>query len=246
MRTPEATILGSYAYGWQQFRKYFLYVFLVGIIVGVATALGGGFGWPPVGVSVDGDGAGAVVQVTASMVILQILFAAYRILVLPVINFGANGLYLKYIRNEQADIGEIFDGFRTNYLNIVLASLLMLVIIGLGFVMLIVPGIIFACRLAFVPYLVVDKRLDPVAAVEKSWNMTRGYGWRVFGMYLLAIPVTIIGFLCLIVGMFFAVIWVSCAFAALYHAIDLEDQAALNENGALADAGEMPSGDAPA
>ena len=32
----------------------------------------------------------------------------------------------------------------------------------------------------------MDKGLDPVAAIEKSWYMTRGHGWRIFGMYLLS------------------------------------------------------------
>lgn len=238
MSTPEATVLGSYGYGWQQFKKYFLHVFLLGIVVAVATALGGGggFGWPW---AISG-GDDVVMGITASLVILQILLAAYRILILPVIEYGAKGLYLKYIRNEQADVGEVFNGFKTNYLSIVLANLLVMVIVGVGLVLLIVPGIIFAIRLAFVPYLVVDKRLDPIAAVEKSWNMTRGYSWRILGMALLTIPIFIVGLLCLIVGVFFALIWISCAFAAFYHAVDLEDQAALNENGSQSGTDSQP------
>jgi hypothetical protein len=45
-----------------------------------------------------------------------------------------------------------------NYLNAVLAYLLVTVIIIIGFVLLIIPGIIFACKLAFVPYLIVDQK----------------------------------------------------------------------------------------
>ena len=81
-----------------------------------------------------------------------------------------------------------------------LANLLVFAICGIGFVLLIVPGIIFACRLSFVPYLVMDKGLDPVAAIEKSWFMTRGHGWRIFGMYLLSILLFIVGFMLFIVG----------------------------------------------
>ncbi|MCK5277444.1 MAG: DUF975 family protein, partial [Cyclobacteriaceae bacterium] len=125
-------------------------------------------------------------------------------------------------------ISDMFDGFKKNYLNIVLANLLMFAIIGLGFIFLIIPGIILACRLAFVPYLVMDKNLEPVAAVEKSWEMTRGYGWKIFGMGMLAIPIFILGLICLFVGVIFALIWISAAFAAMYHAIDLEEQKQLN------------------
>jgi uncharacterized membrane protein len=122
----------------------------------------------------------------------------------------------------------MFDGFKKNYVNIILANLLVFAIVGLGFVFLIIPGIILACRLAFVSYLVMDKNMDPVAAVEKSWEMTRGHGWQIFGMGLLAIPIFIGGLLCFIVGVVFAIIWISAAFAAMYHAVDLEEQQQLN------------------
>jgi uncharacterized membrane protein len=139
------------------------------------------------------------------------------------------------MRDEKIDLKEMFMGFKSNYLNIILAHLIWIAIVGIGFVFLIIPGIILACRLAFIPYLVMDKSMEPVAAVEKSWEMTRGHGWKIFGMGLLAILIVILGILCLVVGIFFALIWVSGAFAALYHAIDLEEQEKLNENGIKAD-----------
>ena len=214
-RIPIATISGSYGYGWQQMWKYFLYLFLVGVIVAFAGA--------PVSMIHDSE-----IVNTPGMIALQILVAAYWLLLMPVINFGADLMYLRGMRNEKINIREMFDGFRNNYLNIVLANLLTFAIIGLGFVFLIVPGIILACRLAFVPYLVMDKNMGPVEAVEKSWEMTRGYGWKIFGMGMLAIPVFILGLLCLVVGVIFALIWISAAFAAMYHAIDLEEQKQLN------------------
>ena len=77
----------------------------------------------------------------------------------------------------------------------------------------------------------MDKGLDPVAAIEKSWFMTRGHGWRIFGMFLLAIPMFLIGLLLIAVGAYFALMWVSAAFASLYYAVDLQDQARINQNG---------------
>lgn len=216
MRTPAPTLTRSYSYGWQQFTKYFLHLFLVGLITWVA--------WIPTNVPFWEDAS-------AGMVALNIFAAAYAILVVPVINYGAAHAYLKYVRDERADIREVFSGFKTNYLNIILANLLVFAICGIGFVLLIVPGIVFACRLAFVPYLVMDKGLDPVAAIEKSWNMTRGHGWRIFAMFLVAIPLLLIGLLLLGVGVFFAALLVSCAFAALYYAVDLKEQAVMNANG---------------
>jgi uncharacterized membrane protein len=207
-RRPEATITGSYGYGWQQMWKHFLYLFLVMIIVGIAES--------PISIISDSDA-----ENSPGRIIVQILAAAYWLLVFSVIKYGGDLMYLRAIRNQKFEIGEMFDGFKKNYINIILANLLTFSIIGLGFVFLIVPGIILACRLAFVSYLVMDKDMEPVAAVEKSWEMTRGHGWRLFGMGLLAIPVAIGGFLCFIVGIIFSIIWISAAFASMYHAVDL-------------------------
>ena len=214
-KIPRATVTGSYGYGWQQMWKHFLYLFLVIVIVAFAST--------PASILQEADSVG-----TAGMVLLQILAAAYMLLIIPVISFGSDLLFLRGIRNEKIEIQEMFDGFKKNYLNIILANLLTFAIIGIGFVFLIVPGIILACRLSFVSLLVMDKNMEPVAAVEKSWEMTKGYGWTIFGIAMMAIPVFIGGVLFFLVGAIFAIIWISAAFAALYHAVDLEDKKNLN------------------
>lgn len=221
MRTAKATAFGSFGYGWQQLWKYFLHLFLIGVIVWVASVPAQGW--------VGGRGGFD----TAGFTALNVLVAVYGILVLPIVNYGGDWMYLRYMRDEQPNIAAIFDGFKRNYLNIVLANLLVIAICGIGFLFLIVPGIIFACRLSFVPYLVMDKGLDPVAAIEKSWSMTRGHGWRIFGMYLLAVLMFFCGLVLFLVGALLALMWVGCAFASLYHAVDAVDQSRLNQNGVV-------------
>ena len=216
-KNPEASISGSYGYGWQQMKKHFLYFFLILLILAIAES--------PASMASESE-----LQNSPLIIILQIISAAYALLLLPVFTYGGDLLYLRGIRNEEVDLSELFVGFREKYVNIVLANLLKFAIIGMGFVLLIIPGIILACRLVFVSFLVMDKGLDPIAAVEKSWQMTKGHGWKIFGMGLLAIPVFIAGILCFIVGAFVAVMWISAAFTALYHALDLEDKKRMTEN----------------
>ena len=218
LKTPKTTILGSFGYAWQQMWKYFLYLFLIAVIIAFAQSPGSAI-------------SNAAREGGSEMLLLQIIFGAYWLLILPILDFGADLLFLRAMRNEKIDLKELFAGFQSNYLNIILAHLIWVAIVGIGFVFLVVPGIILACRLAFIPYLVMDKNMEPVAAVEKSWEMTRGHGWQIFGMALLAIPIVIAGLLFFVVGIFFAIIWISGAFAALYHAIDLEEQSKLNGNG---------------
>lgn len=131
-------------------------------------------------------------------------------------------------RNEQR-LGNL--AIRLARANLEHANLLVVAIVGIGFVLLIVPGIILGIRLSFVPYLVMDKRLEPVAAVEKSWSMTRGRAMEILLFWLLALALFIVGLLALLIGAFFAHLWIKTAYAAFYHAVDLEEQSRLDANG---------------
>lgn len=224
MKTPKTTAFGSFGYGWQQLWKFFLHLFLVAIVVWVVNIPS----WGPIG--------GHQAWSSPGFVVLNMLATVYWLLVAPVVNYGGDWMYLRFTRDERANVADTFQGFKQGYLNIILANLLVVAICGIGFVLFIVPGIIFACRLAFVPYLVMDKGLDPVTAIEKSWFMTRGHGWRIFGMYLMAIFLIVCGLILLIVPGLIAMMWVGTAFAALYHAVDIEDQARLDQNGTLSTA----------
>ena len=73
----------------------------------------------------------------------------------------------------------------------------------------------------------MDKKLDPIAAVEESWRMTRGHGWTIFFMALTSIFIIFLGALLLIVGIIPAMVWVKSSFASLYHAVSLEKEQAV-------------------
>ncbi len=88
-----------------------------------------------------------------------------------------------------------------------------------GFILLIVPGIILAVRLSFVPFLVIDEGRGPVEALIESWSRTSGYSWTILGAALQAVIIVIVGFIILIVGSIPATMLVYLAFASLYAAI---------------------------
>lgn len=86
------------------------------------------------------------------------------------------------------------------------------------------PTIIIGCRLVFVSYIIMDKKLDPIEAVEMSWRLTRGHGWQIFFMGLVSFFIIIFGLMLLIVGIFPAIMWVSSAFATLYQSVLIEKE----------------------
>ena len=127
--------------------------------------------------------------------ILILFHFAYKILVLVPLKYGASFVYLKAARGEPLEIKDMSRGLG-NYLNVILASLLVKLIVLMGLVILIVPGIIFACKLAFVPYLIVDRKMEVIEAVKESWRMTTDHTLTVFLIGVLAFFIGIVGFLC--------------------------------------------------
>lgn len=143
----------------------------------------------------------------------------YAFLITPVFNYGGSMIFLQAVRKIKPDFEYLIKGFMQNYLTIVLANLLVVALVILGCIALIIPGIIIGCRLVFVSFIVMDKKLDPIEAVELSWKMTKGHGWKIFFMGFVSIFIFIFGLCMLIVGVFPALIWISSSFASLYESV---------------------------
>ena len=152
----------------------------------------------------------------------KIISVIWGFLIIGPIQMSSSWVFLKAVRKEKFKIGDMFSVFERNYWNAVGASFLTFVFVILGLILFIVPGIFFAVRLAFVPYLIIDKKMKAVEAVETSWSMTKGYSWTIFGMFLLAILLVIAGVIALGVGILFSIVWISSAFAVLYHSVSVK------------------------
>lgn len=207
------SIGGSFGYGWKKmFGNAFLPLLVAVIIAGVLNG--------PVGASWKADHNFSF----AVFLLPVILFGlAYKFMFMPVIKYGENLLFLKAMRDEEAELRVLFDGFKKQYLDIVLANLIVFALVMIGMVMLIIPGIIIWCRLAFVPYLVMDKQLEPMKAVEKSWQMTRGHGWTIFFMGVISFFLIIGGLIVFIFGVLISIMWIHSAFATLYQSVMNQD-----------------------
>src|SRR4030043_1254307 len=148
--------------------------------------------------------------------LIALLFTFF---VMPVFEYGADMTFVQAVRKIKPDFELLIRGFWQNYLHIVLANLLVGALVVMGCFALLIPGIIIGCRLVFVSYIVMDKKLDPIEAVELSWKLTRGHGWRIFAMGFVSIFIILFGLIMFIVGIFPAIMWVSSSFATLYQSV---------------------------
>ena len=117
---------------------------------------------------------------------------------------GLQWLFLKRVRGEPADMGDVFAGFSLAFVPLLLAGIVVHVLVGIGLALCIVPGLylIVAWRM-FVPLLIVDQGLEFWPAMELSRKVVTKHWWQCFGLLLLAALVGLLGLLGCIVGIFF-------------------------------------------
>lgn len=150
---------------------------------------------------------------------LGLIALLYTLLVVPVFKYGSKMIFVQATRRITPDFELLVKGFIQNYLSIILANLLVAALVIIGLFALIIPGIIIGCRLSFVAYIVMDKKVDPIEAVEMSWRLTRGHGWTIFLMGFVSFFIYILGLCICFVGVIPASMWVSSSFATLYQSV---------------------------
>lgn len=113
---------------------------------------------------------------------------------------GWINITLKYARGESAEYGDLFQPI-SQFLPFLVAYIIYEVVVGVGSIFLLIPGIILGLRLQFAPYYVVDQQCGPIEALGKSWNATRGSTWKLLGLAIVVGIVNVVGALLLLVGL---------------------------------------------
>ncbi len=138
-------------------------------------------------------------------------------------------LYIYYMGITRIAIGvvdgksfRVMDVFQTNmevFLRYIGAVIIFTLIMISGFLLLIIPGLIWSYKYFFAPYLVIDKNMRVMDAIRESGKITQGQKMKMFALSLLIVGVNILGALCLIVGLLITLPMASVAFAYAYRKI---------------------------
>jgi len=103
-----------------------------------------------------------------------------------------------------------------DFLTYLLASVLYGLIVGVGMILMVVPGIYWAVRFGVYGFAAVDQHVDPVAALRRSAVLTDGVKWEVFLFGLAVIGVNIVGAMALGIGLFASIPVTTVAGAKVY------------------------------
>jgi uncharacterized membrane protein len=134
------------------------------------------------------------------------------------ISMGATAFYLAAHDNpDSADLSMLWHPRPFwKYLG---TSILLALAVAIGFVLLIVPGIIFGLMFMFATSIVIERELGPIDALSESHRITRGYKWPLFGFVLLLLLINVLGVLALIVGLLVSIPVSTLAFVHAYRAL---------------------------
>lgn len=71
----------------------------------------------------------------------------------------------------------------------------------LGFILLVIPGIIFMLMIMFSAYILIDQDRGPWTSLKESARITKGHRWKLLGFVLALLGINILGFLALVIGL---------------------------------------------
>jgi hypothetical protein len=118
---------------------------------------------------------------------LETLVAAVISLVLAILYEGMVVQLVRDVQDGRRDntIGELFSSVSPVLLPLIAVSILGGIGIGIGFLLLIVPGLILLTIWSVVAPVTVIERPGVFRAFGRSRELVRGYGWPVFGTIVL-------------------------------------------------------------
>jgi len=135
----------------------------------------------------------------------------------PPLTIGMTIFSLNISRDNNPEIDNLFIPFKTSWVNAILAYFMMGVLVAVGFILLIIPGIIAALMFSQVFFIMgEDKEIGAYDALVKSMNMMKGYKWKFFRIALRIIGLAILCIFTLGIGFIWLLPYQNVVYAKFY------------------------------
>ena len=135
----------------------------------------------------------------------------------PPLAIGMTIFSLNISRDNNPEIDNLFIPFKTSWVNAILAYFMMGVLVAVGFILLIIPGIIAALMFSQVFFIMgEDNEIISYDALVKSMNMMKGYKWKFFRIALRIIGLAILCIFTLGIGFIWLLPYQNVVYAKFY------------------------------
>ena len=129
---------------------------------------------------------GFVIPIVAELIPLAggILNLAYGLIGAPILAGAAFWLVDQHLKQRTPPLGNSLDRAVSRAVPLVFGSILLVLIVSLGMLLFVLPGIYWGVRLAFTLYAIVLEDKGATEGLGYSWNLVRGRWWGVFWAFL--------------------------------------------------------------
>lgn len=184
-------------YGWDKVTErlgfWIVLILIVGVLSYVPQAIGQQFGQ-------SAPLLAALINIVGSVISI-------------LVSIGTIAISLKVYDGQAVTYGDLFSR-RDLFWRYVGVTIVYTVIVMIGFVLLIVPGVIFLVKYQFALYAVVDRGAGVTDAFTASGRLTNGVKWKVFLFDIVLFAVLLVGVAALGIGLLVA--WPVVLMAAAY------------------------------
>lgn len=129
---------------------------------------------------------------------------------------GLDYMFVRRIRGEEVQVGDVFAGFNLAFINLAMAGLVKWLLTSLGLLLCILPGIYLGVGYVFALPLVIDKKMEFWTAMEVSRRVVHQHWWSMLALVIVLALVAFAGFLLCGVGALITIPVSSAAFMYVY------------------------------
>jgi len=188
MSTQRFSISEALGFGWETTKKNFWFLLglllITGILFGVLRRL--------------------EVSLAAKSLLYSGIVFLVEVILGVIFELGWFKIILKLCDGQKAQYSEVFSVLPL-FFKYLFAFTLYGMMITVGTMALIIPGVILGVRFQFFPYFIVEKEAGVIESLKQSFAITQGVTGQVLLFDLLLILLQILGALLLGVGLFFTI-----------------------------------------
>ena len=203
----------AFSYGWNKFRQYLGPILILVLLVAVAVAVGQGISL--LVQSNSGGFGGVVLSLIVSLAVTILSFA---------LQYGIVRASLAITRGEEPTVANAWD--MAQFGPYIVATILQSLLIFVGLILCVIPGIVLAFLTIFTPYFVIDQNMAPVDAIKASINLVTKNAGTLILFILLAFVVYFLGALVCLIGLLVSIPVVLIATAYTYRKMTNQSVAA--------------------
>jgi hypothetical protein len=137
------------------------------------------------GAAIAGTLIGALIQGAAAALAIA---ACFRVI---------SSAYL----GERAEAGPSLRYGLSRLLPLIVAYITLSIVIGISAIFLLIPAIFLGVKWSVTFAAIVAERAGPFSAIGRSWELTRGHWWRVFGTLLVVGLISLVLYLAVVGGL---------------------------------------------